>query len=118
MRAEEFFAGHPDALAVFDKVRAVLLGLGAVDVRPSRSQVAFRRRRGFASLWLPGRHLARPTAEVVLTIALGRRDPSPRFKQVAQPSPKHWMHHLEVRHPDEIDAQVVGWLQEAAERAD
>jgi hypothetical protein len=53
-----------------------------------------------------------------VSVDLGRRDSSPRFKQVAHPTPRHWLHHLEVHHPDEIDAQVVGWLREAAERAD
>ena len=43
-------------------------------VQVSRSQVALRRRRGFGWLWLPGRYLARPGAEVVLTVALGRRE--------------------------------------------
>lgn len=50
MEPEDFFAGHPDAYAVFEKVRSVLDGLGTVEVRTSKSQVAFRRRRGFAYL--------------------------------------------------------------------
>jgi hypothetical protein len=50
-------------------------------------------------------------------IALGRHDPSPRFKQVVQPTPKHWLQHLELRDAREIDAQVVAWRREAADRA-
>jgi hypothetical protein len=102
---------------VFERVRALLERAGPVAVRASKSQIAFRRRRGFAWIWLPGRYLAHPAAEVVLSIALGRRDPSPRFKEVVQPSPRHWMHHLEVRSVDEVDDEVVGWLTEAADRA-
>jgi uncharacterized protein DUF5655 len=117
MQPEDFFAGHPDAHAVFEKVRAVLNQLGPLEVRASKSQVAFRRQRGFAFLWLPGRYLSTPTAEVVLSIALGRHDPSPRFKQVVHPAPTQWMHHLEIRDVDDIDDQVVGWLREAADRA-
>jgi hypothetical protein len=117
MRPEDFFAGHPDAAAVFEKVRTALDRLGPVEVRTSKSQVAFRRKRGFAFLWLPGRYLSRPTAEVVLSIALGRHDASPRFKEVAHPAPSQWMHHLEVRDAGDIDDEVVGWLGEAADRA-
>jgi Domain of unknown function (DUF5655) len=117
MQAEDFFAGHPDALAVFEKVRAVLGRLGPVEVRTSKSQVAFRRKRGFAFLWLPGRYLSKPTAEVVLSIGLGRHDPSARFKEVAHPAPAQWMHHLEIHDIGDIDDEVVGWLQEAADRA-
>lgn len=29
----------------------------------------------------------------------------------------HWMHHLELDGPDEIDDEVVEWLREAIERA-
>jgi hypothetical protein len=117
VRPEEFFAGHPLALMVFFRVHSVLGRLGPVDVRTTRSQVAFRRGRGFAYLWLPGQYLAKPAADVVLSLALGRHDPSPRFKEVVHPSPRHWMHHLEINNPDDVDDEVVGWLREAFERS-
>lgn len=112
-----FFAGHPDARTVFDRLLAVLEAAGGCAVRVSKSQVAFRRRRGFAYLWLPGQYLSRPAADVVLTIALGRRDPSPRWKEVVHPARTQWMHHLEVHDPAEIDDEVAAWLREAAARA-
>jgi hypothetical protein len=55
MTPEEHFAGHPIALAAYAAVHDLLEGMGGADVRTTRSQVAFRRRRGFAYLWLPGR---------------------------------------------------------------
>lgn len=113
----DLLAGHTVALAVFERVRSALEAFGPVDIRTSKSQVAFRRSRGFAYLWLPGLYLGRPGADVVLSIALGRHDPSPRFKEVVQPSPKLWMHHLEIHGVDDVDDEVVGWLREAAERA-
>ena len=91
----------------------MLEDLGGCDVRVSKSQVAFRRRRGFAYLWLPGQYLTHPAAEVVLSIPLGRHDGSPRWKEVAHPSPTAWMHHLEVRSPGELDDEVAAWLREA-----
>ncbi|HLO35827.1 MAG TPA: DUF5655 domain-containing protein [Candidatus Deferrimicrobium sp.] len=118
MEAAAFFTGHPLGLAVHERVRSVLDGLGPVTVRVTKSQVAFRRRRAFAWLWLPGRYLTNPTADVVLSFALGRRDGSPRIKEIVQPSPRHWMHHLEVRQVADIDDEVVAWLREAADRAD
>lgn len=112
-----FFAGQSMARTVFECVRAVLEAAGGCEVRVSKSQVAFRRRRGFAYLWLPAQYLARPSADVVLSIALGRRDPSPRWKEVVHPAAAHWMHHLEVTTPGDIDDEVAGWLREAAARA-
>src|SRR5688500_11336109 len=111
---ERFFAGSPLGRAVFERVRAVTEAAGGCEIRVSKSQVAFRRRRGFAYVWLPDRYLARPTAEVVLTIALGRQNPSPRWKEVVHPAGAHWIHHLEVHAAADIDDEVAGWLREAA----
>lgn len=117
METDEFFAGQPEARAVFDEVRTILDHLGPFEIRVTKSQVALRRRRGFAYVWIPGRYLRKPTAEVVVSIALPRHDGSPRFKQVVHPAARIWMHHLEVRGLHEIDEEVRRWLREAAEAA-
>lgn len=117
MTPEEYLAGHPLARAVFDAVRTLVDGAADTEVRTTTSQIAFRRRRGFAYLWLPGRYLAQPAADVVLSVDLGRHDDSPRWKEVVHPAPGHWMHHLEIRDAAEIDDEVAAWLSEAADRA-
>lgn len=111
--------GSPLGLAVFDRVLAVMRVAGPVAVRVSKTQLAFRRRRGFAYLWLPEQHLGpgRSPWVVVLSFALGRRDESARLKQVVRVSPAHWMHHLEIRDVADVDDEVAGWLLEAADRA-
>jgi hypothetical protein len=114
---EDFFAASPLALAVFERVRGIVDQGEVADVRVTKSQVAFRHRRGFAYLWLPGQYLRTPAADVVLSIALGRHDRSPRFKEVSHPSSGQWMHHLEIRDLSDVDDEVAGWLQEAADRA-
>ncbi|HWS58354.1 MAG TPA: DUF5655 domain-containing protein [Actinotalea sp.] len=115
--ARELFAGHPVAVAVHDVVLDALRRLGPVSERVTVSQVAFRRARGFAFLWRPDQYLHGDHAPVVLTVALGRRDRSPRWKEVVHPSERQWIHHLEVRDVAEIDDEVLGWLAEAADRA-
>jgi hypothetical protein len=113
--AEGFFADSLLGLAVLATVREDLTeAFEDVEVRTSRSQVAFRRRRGFAVLWRPGRYLANPGAEVVLSILLERRVVSPRWKEVVQPAPGRWQHHLEVYAAEDVDDEVRGWLHEAA----
>lgn len=115
---EVFFADDPLGLAVYRHVRSVLADAGPVDVRATKTQVAFRRRRGFAYLWLPERTLGAQSAGiVVLSFALARHDPSARFKEVVRVSPRYWMHHLELRYPAEVDAEIEGWLVEAVDRA-
>ena len=116
--AEEFFAGSPLGLAVLQRVRGALADThDDVTERVGRSQVALRRRRGFAFLWRPGQYLTRPAAEVVLSLALPRRLDSARFKEVVHPAATTWMHHLELHSADDVDEEVAGWLQEAAEAA-
>ena len=111
----DFFEGSPVGLATFERVSAALGAFSDVTVRVSRSQVAFRRRRGFAFLWRPGQYLRTPHAPVVLSIALSHRLPSARLKEVVRPGP--WMHHLEVNAATEVDDEVVQWLLKAADEA-
>jgi hypothetical protein len=110
---DRFFDGQPVARARFAEVERAIERLGPSTVRVTKSQVAFGRRRGFAWVWLPGRWLRRPTAEAVLSIALSRHDPSPRWKEVAHPTQRVWMHHLELPRPGLVDAEVRAWLAEA-----
>lgn len=112
---ENLFAGKPAGLAVLRRVEEAL-GDVATDVRTTLSQVAFRRARAFAWVWPPGRYV-RSEVPAVLSFALAHRVDSPRIKQVVQPRPGTWMHHLEVHSPDEIDEEVLGWLLQAAREA-
>lgn len=109
---EQFFAGHEDGLAVYRAVAGAVGALGPCEVRVSKSQIAFRRRRGFAYVWRPGQYLA-SEVPAVLSVALDRAVESSRFKQVAHPADRVWMHHLELRDPREVDDEVSGWLGEA-----
>jgi hypothetical protein len=109
------FAGQPFALSVVDRVKSIVASIGEATIRTTKSQIAFRRRRGFAYLWPPV--FGDRGVEIVLSIALGRHDASPRFKQVAHPAPHVWMHHLEIRDLAQLDDQVIAWLREAFDSA-
>jgi hypothetical protein len=53
----------------------------------------------------------------VLTLAFRTRDSSPRWKQVVEPYPGRFTHHLELYSVQEIDEQVRDWLRIAWETA-
>jgi hypothetical protein len=114
---ERFFAGHPLAAELYRHVRSTLEAFGSFEVRTAKTQVAFRRRRGFAYLWFPVEWARRPGVEVVLSVSLPREDDSPRWKQVAHPSPCIWMHHLELSGVADLDTEARDWLAEAYEAA-
>jgi hypothetical protein len=89
--------------------------LSETSMRVTKSQIAFKRRRGFAWVWMPEQYLKRKAAPLVLSLSLPRRDKSPRWKEIVEPYPRRFMHHLEVYNPGDIDEQVKGWLKEAWE---
>ena len=110
---DEFFAGQAQSRQLFEALQAVVEALGPVTLRVTKSQVAFRRRKAFAWAWMPTQYLRRPAAPLVLTLALRRRDPSPRWKQVVEPAPGRFTHHLELYTGQELDDEVRAWLREA-----
>ena len=86
--------------------------VGEASMTVTKSQVGFRRRRGFAYVWRPGQYVD-SGVPAVLSIVLPRKVASTRFKEVAHPSTHTWMHHIELREASELDDEVIGWLAEA-----
>jgi len=113
MTLDEYFAGQPDSRLIFDALRSAVDALGPVQIRVTKSQVAFRRRRAFAWAWMPGMYLRGKHAPLVLTLSLRRRDLSPRWKEIVEPAPGRFTHHLELCSTADIDDEVRSWLQEA-----
>lgn len=113
MTPDEFFAGHEEARAIFVTLCQAIAQIGHSDIRVTKSQIAFRRRIGFAYVWMPEIYLGKAEVPLVLTIGLRRRDESSRWKKVVEPSPGRFTHHMELRSASEIDGQIFRFLQEA-----
>jgi hypothetical protein len=114
---DEFFAGHEESRVLFEALRAVIDAVGPTEVRVSKSQVAFRRRKTVALAWIPGTYLRREAAPLVLTLSFRERDASPRWKQIVEPAPGRFTHHLELHSVEDLDGQVRAWLSKAWEEA-
>lgn len=110
---DDFFEGQEESRQLFDALRSVVDAIGVAELRVTKSQIAFRRRRAFAWAWIPGRYLHGRTAPLVLTLGFRHRDPSPRWKEIVEPSPGQFTHHLELWSTQDIDHQVSDWLREA-----
>ncbi len=113
MTLDDFFAGHDESRRIFEGLRQMIDALGPAEMRVTKSQVAFRRRRAFAWAWMPGMYLRGKPAPLVLTLALPRRDLSPRWKEIVEPRPGRFTHHMELRASMDIDEEIRAWLQEA-----
>lgn len=109
----EFFEGQQVSRQLFDTLRDAIDTLGPVELQVTKSQVAFRRRKAFAWAWIPGKYLRGKTAPLVLTLSFRGRNPSPRWKEIVEPSPGRFTHHLELYSADDIDGEVLDWLRDA-----
>ena len=113
MTLDELFAGHDESRLIYEAVAGAVSEAGPAEVRVSKSQVAFRRRTGFAYVWMPEMYLRPGDVPLVLTVGLRRRDGSPRWKQVVEPAPGRFTHHLELRAAGDVDDEVRAWVREA-----
>jgi hypothetical protein len=118
MTLDDFFAGQDESRRLFDTVRSAVDRIGPAELRVTKSQVAFRRRIAFAWVWMPGQYLRLPVAPLVLSIGLRERSISPRWKQIVEPRPGRFTHHLELYAEADVDEEVSGWLQAAWEQAE
>ncbi len=87
---DEFFAGCDASRELFEAVRRAVEELGPVELRVTKSQIAFRRRIAFAWAWVPGQYLRRKAAPLVLTVGLRRRAGKRSWSHIQADSPTTW----------------------------
>jgi hypothetical protein len=113
MELDEFFRGFDESRPLFDAINQMIDSIGPAQMRVTRSQIVYRRRKAFAWLWTPARYLKRNAAPLVLTLGFRHRDTSPRWKEIVEPKPGYFTHHLGLYSIKDVDDQVLGWLQSA-----
>jgi hypothetical protein len=113
MTVDEYFEGWEESRRLFEVLRSAVETMNAVEIRVTRSQIAFAHRKPFAWAWIPGKYLHGRGAPLVLTLVFHHKDLSPRWKEVVEPAPGRFTHHLELFSTSDIDEQARLWLQEA-----
>ncbi len=113
MTLDEFFLGQESSRPLFEAVRSAIDAIGPTELRISKSQIAFWRRRAVARVWIPARDLGGHPAPLVLTLGFYERDPSPRWKEIVEPAPGRFTHHLDLHSAGDIDEEVLLWLRKA-----
>lgn len=104
---DRHFAGKDPAVRrAFDAVLAEARRLGPVTVLPQSTRIALQVRMSFAAFaarrhWLDGH------------VVLARRVEHPRFRRIEEYSPRNVLHAFRLLGPDDVDAEVRGWLAEA-----
>lgn len=113
MTADEllFFDLRPGLVPIYDALRRALAGAYPdMSVKVSKTQISFYNRHLFAMTSLPRR---KGDSYLLVSFGLGRRESSPRVMQAVEPYPGRWTHHVPVHAPEEVDRELLSWLEEA-----
>ncbi|MBQ8653952.1 MAG: hypothetical protein IJ507_03365 [Clostridia bacterium] len=102
-----FFSSHPEMIPLYERLEEEILRIcpeTVIDVQ--KSQIAFSCRFRFAFASMRGERF-------VVTFGLAERIEHPRIKQASEPYPNRWTHHVIVASAQEIDAELMGWIEQA-----
>ena len=114
-----YFDGKPQELALYETLfEAMDRAFPESSVRVQKSQISFYDRHLFAAASIPVRRKKDwPKQCLLVTFGLVRREVDPRIAVAVEPYPNRWTHHVVVSRPEEIDGQLLGWLEEARDFA-
>ena len=115
-----FFGEHMEALPIYERLEnAILTRIPDVKIKVAKTQITFANKRGFAFVsFNPCRKAKdRPAVWMTVTFGLGCRKGSHRIDVATEPYPGRWTHHVMVGSVEEIDEELLSWIQEAAEFA-
>ena len=112
-----FFDKHPEVLPLYEALEErILAELRDVKIKVQKTQITFSNKRNFAFVsFLPVRKAGeRPDIFIVVTFGLSYRKESPRIDAATEPYPNRWTHHMLISRTEEIDDELMGWIEEAA----
>ena len=106
-----FFNGRPRELELYRALfRWMEEAFPDACVQVQKSQISFRGRHLFAMVSLPRR---KKDSGLLLSFGLSRRLDSPRVAMAVEPYPGRWTHHVPLPGENQLDGELLGWLQEA-----
>lgn len=110
-----FFDGKPLELGLYEALFARMeAAFPQASVKVQKSQISFYDRRLFSAASLPVRRKKSwPEHCLVVTVGLNQRLESPRVAVAVEPYPGRWTHHILLTTAEEIDGELMGWLEEA-----
>ncbi len=117
MNADEmlFFDKRPQMLPVYETLRNKLAQkYPDIQVRVGKTQISFGNRHLFAMVSLPLRRIKNaPEMYMLVSFGLSYRLDASRVYQAVEPYPNRWTHHVLIEHKEDVDAQLMEWLEEA-----
>ena len=111
-----FFNDHPGAYPIYRAFKdAVLTAYPEAGLRVQKTQITFTNPRVFAcaSLLRTRRKVELPDPWLTVTLGLPYRLESPRAAICTEPYPGRWTTHIVIGSPEEIDDELLRWVEEA-----
>ena len=106
-----FFDQMPEALPLYQKFEREVLS-----IKVQKTQITYSNRHVFACVSFAKVRKAkeRPPVYIVVTFGLAYKKESPRIDIATEPYPNRWTHHVLVSEEEQIDEELLGWVEEAA----
>jgi len=105
-----FFQENAEQQACFDALRKALMErYPETVILIQKSQISFRDQRPYCYVWSPEFRKVKGGG-IVVTFGLDAPVPDPRISGVTEPYPNRWTHHVEVHDPEEVDGQLLAWI--------
>ena len=103
-----FFAGKSAEMSLYSLlIERMKSDLPPFELRVQKTQITFVNPKVFACVSLKWK------GSITITFGLPDCVGSPRIHQTVQIRHHRWTHHVKVSHPDEIDAELMRWLDGA-----
>lgn len=105
-----FFGDSANGAACFRQLEAALsLRYPSMETRVQKTQISFYDGGLFCCVSLPRGGRMRGSA-IVVTFGLNVLIADPRVVELVEPYPGRWTHHVPVFGPEEIDEQLLAWI--------
>ena len=112
-----FFDRHPAALPLYEMLKcSILAEIPETRIEVRKTQISFFTKHMFAAAsFTPVRKAKeRPDPFLTVTFGLRCRKNSPRIAATVEPYPDRWTHHVMIGSTEEVDAELMGFIREAA----
>ena len=124
-----FFDSKQQALPLYMAFREAVLGrVPDARIEVKKTQISFFNQHMFAAVsfnmfaavsFTPVRRAKdRPNPFLTITFGLSYRKESARIDISTEPYPNRWTHHVMIGTEEEIDEELISWIQEAVDFAD
>jgi len=101
-----FGGGDPAVLATYDRLLVALAELGSFTEEPKKTSIHLVRTSGFAGVHPRKRSL-------MLNLRIDHPLTSPRVARVEQVSKNRYHNEVKLEQPEDVDAELIGWLRDA-----